>query len=253
MLVSRAFTSYTLVPDARDHVRYNEWHQLDHRPENLALPGVVAGERWVRTPACQRLGSALEQFAGFEYFTTYWFADAATIVRWRDLGEQTFQAGRRDDVNYIRRPWVGFHRPINAHVSSRATISPEALLHRPNRGIYLIVSALDDPRSAAAHEWNLHFEQDYVVAQLARPGVAGCWTLTAESAFSGPAAAPGASAASEARPSPLIRTAIFFLDEPPVDVARDWEPPPAPTGARTLVCGPLEAIEPWRWDWFEER
>jgi hypothetical protein len=32
-----------------DHRRYNEWHQLDHRPENLALPGVAWGDRRART------------------------------------------------------------------------------------------------------------------------------------------------------------------------------------------------------------
>lgn len=27
--------------NTEDHRRYNQWHQLDHRPENLALPGVA--------------------------------------------------------------------------------------------------------------------------------------------------------------------------------------------------------------------
>ena len=33
-------------PGPDHHRRYNEWHQLDHRPENLALPGVAWGDRW---------------------------------------------------------------------------------------------------------------------------------------------------------------------------------------------------------------
>ena len=52
MLARKAFFSFTGINDPAKHRDYNEWHQLDHRPENLALPGVVWGERWVHSPDC---------------------------------------------------------------------------------------------------------------------------------------------------------------------------------------------------------
>ena len=51
MLAPHGFFSFTSVPDPAQHRAYNEWHQLDHRPENIVLDGVQHGERWVRTPA----------------------------------------------------------------------------------------------------------------------------------------------------------------------------------------------------------
>ena len=55
---SKAFFSLTEIPDGTLHRRYNEWHQLDHRPENLRLPGVAWGERWVRSPDCAAAGTS---------------------------------------------------------------------------------------------------------------------------------------------------------------------------------------------------
>ena len=47
-----AYFSFAEITDRTRHHEFNEYHQLDHRPENLALPGVIFGERWVRTPDC---------------------------------------------------------------------------------------------------------------------------------------------------------------------------------------------------------
>jgi hypothetical protein len=35
----RVFFSFVELTDPSQHRAYNEWHQLDHRPENLLLPG----------------------------------------------------------------------------------------------------------------------------------------------------------------------------------------------------------------------
>ena len=50
------FFSFTEITDPAEHRSYNEWHQLDHMPEQFPLPGVVFGQRWVSTPACRRRG-----------------------------------------------------------------------------------------------------------------------------------------------------------------------------------------------------
>ena len=53
MKPSYGFFSFTEVTDPAAHHAYNEWHQLDHLPEQYPLPGIVHGQRWVSTPACR--------------------------------------------------------------------------------------------------------------------------------------------------------------------------------------------------------
>ena len=47
--VKVGFFSFTEVLDGR-HREYNQWHGLDHMPENFKLDGLQWGQRWVATP-----------------------------------------------------------------------------------------------------------------------------------------------------------------------------------------------------------
>ena len=47
------FFSFTEITDPTKHRAYNEWHQLDHMPEQFPIRGVAYGQRWVSTPACR--------------------------------------------------------------------------------------------------------------------------------------------------------------------------------------------------------
>ena len=47
------FFSFTEITDPAEHHSYNEWHQLDHMPEQYPLDGIAYGQRWVSTPACR--------------------------------------------------------------------------------------------------------------------------------------------------------------------------------------------------------
>src|SRR5579862_6444048 len=92
VLASKVFFSFTQIPDPTKHRAYNEWHQLDHRPENLALPGVLYGERWVRSPECIAASSAAdERFDTFHYLNMYWLREPIEESRkaWQDLGSRS--------------------------------------------------------------------------------------------------------------------------------------------------------------------
>ena len=41
--VQIGFFSFTEITDPAEHKSYNEWHQLDHMPEQFPLLGVVFG------------------------------------------------------------------------------------------------------------------------------------------------------------------------------------------------------------------
>src|SRR5271163_2686196 len=51
--VVAGFFSFTEITDPGSHRSYNEWHQLDHLPEQYPIAGVVSGQRWVLTPGCR--------------------------------------------------------------------------------------------------------------------------------------------------------------------------------------------------------
>ena len=51
--VKVGFFSFTEITDPTEHHSYNEWHMLDHMPEQYPLDGIAYGQRWVSTPACR--------------------------------------------------------------------------------------------------------------------------------------------------------------------------------------------------------
>jgi hypothetical protein len=43
--------SFTEITEPNEHHSYNEWHMLDHMPEQYPIAGIAYGQRWVSTPA----------------------------------------------------------------------------------------------------------------------------------------------------------------------------------------------------------
>src|SRR5215217_4797281 len=106
MFAPKTFFSFTEVPNPANHRAYNEWHQLDHRPENLLLPGVAWGERWVHSPDCATVTTAPDPaLARLHYLNMYWFRDPveASTAEWSELAERSFHWGRRDDIRLANR------------------------------------------------------------------------------------------------------------------------------------------------------
>src|SRR5579864_2585896 len=91
------FFSFTEVTDPAEHRSYNEWHQLDHMPEQYPIQGVAYGQRWVSTPACRRAravdGAPL---TAVHYMTLYLMGEPvdATLEEFRALGERLHAVGR---------------------------------------------------------------------------------------------------------------------------------------------------------------
>ena len=121
MFSERAFFSFVSLADssAEAHRVYNEWHQLDHRPENLLLPGVAWGDRWARTAACAELGtSSGPSLAGVDYVAMYWFREPYqdSYDAWQKLAEDSFQWGRGPTLPGVSRPLLGFFNPVLGYV-----------------------------------------------------------------------------------------------------------------------------------------
>ncbi|MDT5024588.1 MAG: hypothetical protein QOE61_1014 [Micromonosporaceae bacterium] len=265
MLSSKAFFSFTEVVDRSRHRDYNAWHQLDHRPENLALPGVLHGERWVRSPDCIAAGpSPIDALRDVHYINMYWFSEPVeeSFRDWQALGERSFQWGRRPDAQIVRRPLMGSFSPVKGYVSPRVLVSPDALPFRPNRGVAIAVSRLADPHSAAAHDLFGWYDQVRIPDLLSCVGVAGAWTFASQSTTldRGWSAASGSTTFDERSEldSGRYRILLVYLDADPLEFLSDyrrrqeeWRDAERQSLEVPILSSALRAITPWQWDWFD--
>jgi hypothetical protein len=159
--VKVGFFSFTEVTDPAEHRAYNEWHQLDHMPEQFPLRGIVFGQRWVSTPAC-RAARAVSgpRLDPIHYVTLYLMTDPIeeTLHEFYALGRHLHEVDRFH--RHRRALLSGPLRFVDAVVAPRVLISPEAVPYRPNRGVYVQVGG-----EPALDRW------------CALPGVAGAWAF----------------------------------------------------------------------------
>lgn len=256
MFASRAFFSFVRLTDQDRYREYNEWHQLDHRPENLLLPGVAWGDRWARTADCAELTIApAAEYADLNFVAMYWFRDPAeqSVAEWSELAERSFQWGRRPELSYVERPFLGFFSPVKGYVAPRVVVSAEALPYRPNRGIRVTLSRLKDPYGVDAER--AYWWQDTVRMPelLTIPGVAGGWTFSFLSTQRH-ATVLGEGGA-DFQPGSL-RMTLLYLDGDPIQAEhairrkeRAWtDGDDANAAEEVLLSTPLRTIVPWQ-DW----
>jgi hypothetical protein len=253
------FFSFTEVSDSAGHQAYNAWHQLDHRPENLALPGVLHGERWVRSPDCAAATPPAEHgLDGVHYVNMYWFRDPVeqSFREWQELAERSYQWGRRPDTHLARRPMMGSFSPVQGYVAGRVLVSPDALPFRPNRGVAVTVARIAEPHGDPAHAWFAWLDRVFVPALLELPGVAGVWSFSSQSTTldTGWSATGGSTTFDEGADEPgRYRILLTYLDGDPVEHMRDRATLPAPPGGSAgepVLDTVLRAITPWEWEWF---
>ncbi len=242
-----------------DHVTYNRWHQLDHRPENLALPGVAWGDRWRRTPADKDASRAAAEHADTDYLAMYWFREplAESVRDWVRLGEDSFQWGRGPLLPGVRRSLLAFFRPVRGYASRDALVSPSVLPYRPNLGVHLSLYRLLDPHSPSAHEHHA-WEDRVLMPRLTEiEGVSGGWTFT----FSHDQADSSLPINSEATHAPdTMRLRLLYLaDRDPAATAADVDRRTTqaqeqfvgvgqPADTQELLSTTVRTIVPWQ-DW----
>ncbi|MCL0102206.1 hypothetical protein M1O29_03895 [Dehalococcoidia bacterium] len=252
-----AFFSFTGITDPKRHRDYNIWHQLDHRPENLALEGVPYGERWVSSPDCITARSVSDPMIhDFHYMNMYWMIEPVerTVRDFIDLGASTMAIGRRPEVPYTKRYFTGFFLALKGYSNPRVLISPEALPYRPTRGVFATMHDLPEPESEDAIEMLQWYDEIHIPDVLECKGVAGAWTFTADARF--------ASTAGANPNKPGRRIHLYYLDEDPLEFLKDLNahvPQWKAAGRlrdnsktkKDLFVGPLRTILPWEWNWFD--
>ena len=250
MLARKSFFSFVELTDPSRHHEYNEYHQLDHRPSNLALPGVIWGDRWVRTPAnAQASAGTDERLMATHYVAMYWFAEPLdrSIPEWQELGERSFQWGRKPDTDWTRRK-VGMFVPLKGYVAERVRVSEDVLPFRPVTGMHVTVSQIAEPHRGATEEVYRWYDRTRTPQLVSCDGVAGAWTFYSEWTAFG---------SKEDRDTlAKYRITLVFLDgDPdafPADRASLSSGRDTAEVETVLLDSPLRPIEPWRWDWFDQ-
>jgi hypothetical protein len=208
--VVAGFFSFTEIL-AGEHRSYNEWHMLDHMPEQYAIPGVAWGQRWVSTPAC-RAARAVSRPAldDIHYLTLYLMTEplADTLHEFYALGRHLHEVDRFHRQRRSRLSGPFTRKAIAA--AERVLVRPEVIPFRPNRGVYVVVGGAI-PADA-----------------VALPGVAGVWSFSDDQRI----------------------VSVAFLDDDPVAVATASAVELLP-GGDVEFAGPFETITPWEWSWFD--
>jgi hypothetical protein len=237
--VKVGFFSFTEITDPGEHRSYNEWHQLDHMPEQYPLEGMAFGQRWVSTPACRAARCVDgDLLAPVHYLTLYLMTEPveSTLEQFHALGGELRRLGR---FHQHRRPRLSGPFEVEAtRGAPRVQISAEAVPYRPNRGAYVVVEDLGSPGREPPPPGETELAD-----LVATAGVAGVWTFVSlhERAM---AWRPG-----------RRRITVCFLDADPLAAApaldasvRAWPRP----SVQVIHAGPYEAVTPWQWAWFDE-
>jgi hypothetical protein len=230
--VAYGFFSFTEVTDPAEHHSYNEWHQLDHLPEQFPLAGIVYGQRWVSTPACRAARAVSDPTIDpVHYVTCYLMAEpiTETLDDFFRLGAELHRLDRFHE--HRRAHLTGPFGVTDAAAAPRVLVSAAAVPYRAHRGIYVAVADITDGDPEATTEDTL----------LAVPGVAGTWTFTTS-----PNLPPSRRWTPGAR-----RITVCWLDDDPLAVAARLAPRYASAG-NVSFAGPFESITAWEWDWFDE-
>jgi hypothetical protein len=244
--VKAGFFSFTEITDPSEHRGYNEWHQLDHMPEQYPLRGVAFAQRWVSTPAC-RAARAVDKdpLSSVHYMTLYLMTEplGQTVDEFMDLGRQLYSLGRFHQ--YRRAVVSGAHQWLDAHVAPRVRIAAETVPYRPNRGIYVTVEEPHrDADTTEYLEWMRRWHEHEADRWTAVGGIAGSWSFATSPFLRDSRWTPG-----------NRRITVHYLDGDPLEVADAvrplledrWRDAPV----NPIHAGPYETILPFHWDWFD--
>jgi hypothetical protein len=269
MFASRTYFSLSVITDPSKHCDHNLWHQLDHRPENLLLPGVAWGDRWVRSPDCAALSSgSAKSFMDAHYGIMYWFREPLreTFDDWFHLTYRSFQWGRSPQVGWTRRPMRGLFAPVKGYVAPRVRVSVEALPYRPVKAVHITLSRFDHDHPDAAKILRWHDEVRLPDLLQCR-GVAGGWTFATEGSFRPPWAEGGPEwsfpdGSTRAGEPTANRMQILYLDDEPEAFLADLSDRDktyrqngrvidSSAAEDILFASPFRAVIPWEWNWFD--
>lgn len=232
------------MTDPTQHRAENELFQLYHQPELRSLPEVAWVDRWVCAPDCTAHAARTAE-GRFDYAAIMWLRPPAHA----SARASTEHFERAAQLGLHSRAWAEttletFMVPLKGYVRPTALLSADALPFRPNTGAHLIVSRFHRHHDAEAEDVFRWYDQTRIPDLLDCPGAVGAWTFAARDFY----------APDRDLTQPMLRVTLVYLEHDPLPFSdhvaklrsRDT------SGVETILfAGPLRAIVPWQWDWFD--
>jgi hypothetical protein len=181
------FVGLLTCPPGR-HRAFLEWHDGDHRPENVGqIQHMFHSVRWIAPPEslpCREFGQDSPVEDAGEYLLTYW--STAEPERLRSdmlaLAGQLRTLGRLDPMGRdFRITWREYLRPARGGAAAAAGVSPDAVPFVPHDGVVITVGRAPDDGG----RWNAEYDRVILPGLLASGPVLAALTLHAT-----PAAGP---------------------------------------------------------------
>ncbi|WP_217231555.1 hypothetical protein [Streptomyces anulatus] len=172
--------SFVDVTDPGRLPEYHDWQLYDHVPENRALRGVACGDRWTRIPGAVSVERLDERFTGVDSLTMHWFLPPyeESVAEWNKLGVDSVQWGRGPGIPGVVRPFIGHFDTVKGYAAPRSLVTPRVLPHRPNHGLHVTLTNVDDPLGPEAHLRYQREDRGALPGLLAVYGVVGAWTFS---------------------------------------------------------------------------
>ena len=215
------------VSMSRRHARgydadYLRWHSLDHRPEQYRLASLRSSIRLVSTPECRDARAADDPgLTDVDHVMLYFFAGNGVLEEFNDLAVALNRAGRSP---FVMPPVArGVYSRGEGIAEPRIKAGVDVLPWLPIRGMYLLIERSEQVPPLPA----------------GIKGVAGALNWTAVETE--------ISSVEEGQ-----RLTLCFLDEPPVDVAREIRPHLEQRwrqhNIEPLLAAPFHCVVPYEWD-----
>ena len=232
------------MTDPARHRAENELFQLYHQPELRSLPEVAWVDRWVCAPDCTAHATRTAE-GRFDYAAIMWLRPPAHASA-RACAEHFERAAQ---LGLHSRAWAEttletFMVPLKGYVRRAALLSADALPFRPNTGVWLVVSRFHRHHDADAEDVFRWYDQTRIPDLLDCPGAVGAWTFAARDFY-----APDRDLA-----QPMLRVTLVYLEGdalPFTDQVAKLSSRDTSGVEKILFAGPLRAIVPWQWDWFD--
>ncbi len=224
MLGFFSFTEVTGDPGA--HEAYNEWHQLDHMPEQFSIDGITFGQRWVCSPRCAEQRVAVSPLLErCHYMTLYLLRDAGVLPEFFALAKRLHGEGRffEQRESHLNGPF----EVAGQWAAERVKVSAAAVPFRPAAGVYVVVRPTTQ---GASHPVD-------GAAMTKVDGVAGAWRFVG--------AAGGGGAQREITVA-WVDGDLWVTSALLGDLAAER----GAGAAGVEWAGPLERVDPYHWGWF---
>lgn len=153
--VAYGFVSFTEVAPG-EHRNYNAWHLFDHLPEQLPIPGIVHGQRWVLSPTLRACAHHSDPLDRVHYATLYLLAEPVddTLDAFFALAVALRAAGRFHEhrTSHLSGPI----RLVSTYAAPHALVRPEAIPYRPHRGVHVRIGGrpVPDDHAGVAGTWS---------------------------------------------------------------------------------------------------